>query len=131
MGRSPGEGKGHTHSRIFAWRIPWTEQPGKLQSMGLQELDTTERLTFTFNVIFFFFFLFEKLTDGQVLTCAVVWFHFLYAFSSLLDFKILKFMLLLGVIKSQILINNLKKQLLEEYIENKISPLARFYFLKK
>ena len=126
MGRSPGEGKGHTHSRIFAWRIPWTEQPGKLQSMGLQELDTTERLTFTFNVIFFFF-LFEKLTDGQVLTCAVVWFHFLYAFSSLLDFKILKFMLLLGVIKSQILIHNLKKQLLEEYIENKISPLVRFY----
>ena len=130
MGRSPGEGKGHTHSRIFAWRIPWTEQPGKLQSMGLQELDTTQRLTLTFNVIFFFF-LFEKLTDGQVLTCAVVWFQFLYAFSSLLDFKILKFMLLLGVIKSQILINNLKKQLLEEYIENKISPLVRFYFFKK
>ena len=53
----------------------------------------TERLIFTFNVIFFFF-LFEKLTDRQVLICAVVWFHFLYAFSSLLDFKILKFMLL-------------------------------------
>ena len=42
-------------SSIFAWRIPWTEQPGKLQSMGLQELDTTQRLTLTFNVIFFFF----------------------------------------------------------------------------
>ena len=25
-----------THSSIFAWRIPWTEQPGGLQSMGLQ-----------------------------------------------------------------------------------------------
>ena len=36
-------GKGKvTHSSIFAWRIPWTEQPGKLQSMGLQESDTTE-----------------------------------------------------------------------------------------
>ena len=25
-----------THSRILAWGIPWTEQPGGLQSMGLQ-----------------------------------------------------------------------------------------------
>ena len=25
-----------THSRILAWRIPWTEKPGRLQSMGLQ-----------------------------------------------------------------------------------------------
>ena len=29
-----------THSRILAWRIPWTEESGRLQSMGLQELDT-------------------------------------------------------------------------------------------
>ena len=29
------------HSSILAWRIPWTEEPGRLQSMGLQELDTT------------------------------------------------------------------------------------------
>ena len=27
-----------THSRILAWRIPWTEQPGGLQSMGLQRV---------------------------------------------------------------------------------------------
>ena len=33
-----------THSSILAWRIPWTEEPGRLQSMGLQELDTTEWL---------------------------------------------------------------------------------------
>ena len=33
-----------THSSILAWRIPWTEEPGGLQSMGLQESDTTERL---------------------------------------------------------------------------------------
>ena len=26
-----------THSRIFAWRIPWTEEPGRLQSTGSQE----------------------------------------------------------------------------------------------
>ena len=32
-----------THSSILAWKIPWTEKPGGLQSMGSQELDTTER----------------------------------------------------------------------------------------
>ena len=31
-----------THSSILTWRIPWTEDPGELQSMGSQELDTTE-----------------------------------------------------------------------------------------
>ena len=31
-----------THSNILAWRIPWMEEPGRLQSMGLQELDKTE-----------------------------------------------------------------------------------------
>ena len=30
-----------THSSILAWRIPWTEEPGGLQSMGSQESDTT------------------------------------------------------------------------------------------
>ena len=25
-----------THSSILAWNIPWTEEPGRLQSMGLQ-----------------------------------------------------------------------------------------------
>ena len=39
-------GKGMaTHSSVLAWRIPWTEEPGRLWSMGLKELDTTERLT--------------------------------------------------------------------------------------
>ena len=33
------------HSNILAWRIPWTEEPGGLLSMGSQELDTTEQLT--------------------------------------------------------------------------------------
>ena len=33
-----------THSSILAWRIPWTEEPGRLQSMGLQKSDTTEQL---------------------------------------------------------------------------------------
>ena len=34
-----------THSSILAWRIPWTEKPGGLQTMGSQKSDTTERLT--------------------------------------------------------------------------------------
>ena len=38
------------HSSILAWRVPWTEEPGGLQSMGLKESDTTEQLTlWTFN----------------------------------------------------------------------------------
>ena len=36
-----------THSRMLAWRIPWTEEAGGLQSMDLQELDMTERITHT------------------------------------------------------------------------------------
>ena len=28
-----------THPSILAWRIPWTEKPGRLQSMGSQESD--------------------------------------------------------------------------------------------
>ena len=31
-----------THSSILAWKIPWTEEPGKLQSIGLQSQDTTK-----------------------------------------------------------------------------------------
>ena len=42
MGREdPLEKEMATHSRILAWRIPWTEEHGRLQSMGSQELDTT------------------------------------------------------------------------------------------
>ena len=31
-----------THSSILAWKIPWTEESGRLQYMGFQELDMTE-----------------------------------------------------------------------------------------
>ena len=31
-----------TYSSIFAWRIPWTEKPGGLQSTGQKESDITE-----------------------------------------------------------------------------------------
>ena len=35
--RSPEKGM-DTHSSILAWRIPWTEEPGELQSMELQRV---------------------------------------------------------------------------------------------
>ena len=38
----PLEEKMATHSGILAWRIPQTEEPGGLQSMGSGESDTTE-----------------------------------------------------------------------------------------
>ena len=34
-----------THSSILAWRIPWTEEPGRLQAMGCKESDGTEQLS--------------------------------------------------------------------------------------
>ena len=37
LGRSP-EKEMATHSNILAWRIPWTEEPGGLQSMGSQRV---------------------------------------------------------------------------------------------
>ena len=40
------------HSSTLAWKIPWTEEPGRLQSMGSQSDhgDTTERLHFRFSL---------------------------------------------------------------------------------
>ena len=39
-----------TCSSILAWKIPWTEEPGGLQSMGHKVLDMTEQLHFTCRV---------------------------------------------------------------------------------
>ena len=39
-----------THSSTLAWKIPWMEEPGRLQSMGLLDLGTTERLHFHFSL---------------------------------------------------------------------------------
>ena len=38
------------HSSTLAWKIPWTEEPGRLQFMGSLESDTTERLHFHFSL---------------------------------------------------------------------------------
>ena len=45
-GRSPGEGNA-AHSSVLDWEIPWTEEPGRLQSMGSQQSDTTECMELT------------------------------------------------------------------------------------
>ena len=39
--KDPLEKEMATHCSILAWRIPWTEEPGGLQSMGSQESDMT------------------------------------------------------------------------------------------
>ena len=40
-----------THSSILSWRTPWTEEPGGLQSMGLQESDTTQQLNHCYHTV--------------------------------------------------------------------------------
>ena len=48
-GRCPGEGRMVTHSSILAWRIPWTEEAGGLQSIELQRVGRNWATnTFTF-----------------------------------------------------------------------------------
>ena len=68
-----------SHSSILAWRIPWTEEPGGLQSMGHKELDGTEH-SFTDGFLhypgvelagpkvlcFFFSFTINVLSSGHV-----------------------------------------------------------------
>ena len=38
------------HSSTLTWKIPWTEQPGRLRRWGSEESDTTERLHFHFSL---------------------------------------------------------------------------------
>ena len=38
-----------THSRTLAWKIPWTEEPGRLQSMGSLRVGHDFTFTFTFH----------------------------------------------------------------------------------
>ena len=49
--KDPLEEEMSTHSSILAWRIPWTEEPGALQSMGLQKVECHWAInTFTFSI---------------------------------------------------------------------------------
>ena len=49
--KNPLEKEMATHSNILAWRIPWTKEPGGLQSMGCKDLDTIQCLTLSFLAI--------------------------------------------------------------------------------
>ena len=40
--KDPLEEEMATHSSTLAWKIPWREEPGRLQSMGSEESNTTE-----------------------------------------------------------------------------------------
>ena len=52
-----------THSSILAWKTPWTEEPGGLQSMGSQRVGhTTEQLTHTHS------WCKEQMQDGETET---------------------------------------------------------------
>ena len=47
---TPSEKEMATHPSTLAWQIPWTEEPGRLQSMGSLRVDPTERLHFHFSL---------------------------------------------------------------------------------
>ena len=53
LGRVPGEGNA-THSSILAWEIPWTEEPGGLQSMGSQNTQFSDWVRTTLTAVLLF-----------------------------------------------------------------------------
>ena len=59
-----------THSNILAWRIPWTEEPGGLQSMGSQRVGHNRALSIHF----------LKLNRSQNVTVSWSWFVFILVF---------------------------------------------------
>ena len=60
-----------THSSILAWRIPWTEELGGLQSTGRKESDMTEQLHFHFQ----FTFCLNSSHSGELLSFSSNSFH--------------------------------------------------------
>ena len=48
-GEDPLEKEMATHSSVLAWKIPWTEKPGRLQSMGSQSRTQLSDFAFTFH----------------------------------------------------------------------------------
>ena len=56
--KDPLENGMATYSSILAWRIPWTEEPGGLQSMGSDMAEPLILIYFSARVLFFFFWLF-------------------------------------------------------------------------
>ena len=56
--KDPPEEEMATHSSILAQKIPWTEEPGRLQSMGLQELDMTKHIQAQWKGLIYFFYIY-------------------------------------------------------------------------
>ena len=53
LGREdPLEKEMATHSGTLAWKFPWTEEPGRLQSMGSQRVRHTGQLHYVTNLIY-------------------------------------------------------------------------------
>ena len=100
-----------THSSILAWRIPWTEEPDRSQSVGSQESDMTHRLNHHHHQLAFkvccviHWLFFSKViglwaislklsqttlvfTDSSSGSC--LWFFFLYPFSNILEEQVIK-----------------------------------------
>ena len=77
-----------THSRILAWRIPWSEEPSRLQSMGLQRVGHEwASNTFTMkdkngSMTQSFFFFTALVTEGNVQDCCSLLSHLLVSDSS-------------------------------------------------
>ena len=58
-----------THSSIFAWRIPWTEKPGRIQPMGLQRVGhewATNTFTFILNGRNLCFYVFSSFSTMNI-----------------------------------------------------------------
>ena len=49
-GKEPLEKEMASHSIVLPWRLPWTEDPGGLQSIGFKESHTNERLTLSLSI---------------------------------------------------------------------------------
>ena len=81
-GEGPLEKAKATHSSILAWRIPWTEEPGRLQSIGLQRV----RYEWSDLVLYFFgkTFLGFRGTTFSIFFFFILWIFFLSSLGQLI-----------------------------------------------
>ena len=86
QGRSPGRRKWKPIP-ILAWRIPWTDEPGGLQSMGSQEPDMTNTFFLNKRIILTWFsefphvFCFLKITNSELILTPYLRWHSLLSFT--------------------------------------------------
>ena len=60
-----------THSTILTWKIPWTEEPGELQSMGVSESDATDAYIHTHVCVYLFVSLSSASTSKSIFLLAM------------------------------------------------------------